>query len=73
MGIESQCRQSWVDPFHAKIQLETCVRQSILDMNGSARQSISDWKSNRQAGQSFLDQLNGAAGRGGGSRDGRII
>lgn len=40
MTIEMDCRKQWVDAIHSKIQMESVVRQSIIDCKGSADQKI---------------------------------
>ena len=47
MSIEMDCRAQWVDAFHSGIQLESVVRQSIIDKQGSADQKITAFKGRR--------------------------
>ena len=62
MSIEMDCRRQWVDAFHSKIQLESVVRQSIVDCKGSADQKIAAFLANkrRQPGQTDVIKPGGS-------------
>ena len=47
ISIEMDCRAQWVDAFHSGIQLESVVRQAIVDKQGSADQKITAFKGRR--------------------------